>query len=71
LPPLPAYEAPPLPAGSWLAITAEEQKAIELWDRSPEKSRGVAALDDWLDSHADSLPKVDAARLKRKLWRQA
>ena len=68
---LPASEPRPLPASSALSISAEEQKAIEQWDLSPEKSRGLASLAEWLDRHAGSLAGVDVASLKLKLQLEA
>lgn len=56
---------------SWLAITAEEQRAIDLWDRSHEKLLGLASLEEWLDQHAAlNFPKLDVALLKAKLHRE-
>lgn len=56
---------------SWLAITAEEQRAIDAWDRSVEKELGLASLEAWLDGHASEFPRLDVACLKAKLYRGA
>ncbi|MBI4345999.1 MAG: hypothetical protein HY553_04045 [Elusimicrobia bacterium] len=61
----------PLPSISWYAITAAEQRAIDQWDRSPEKRLGLASLTEWLDRHDGRLAGVDVPLLKLKLTREA
>ncbi|MBI5200094.1 MAG: hypothetical protein HY925_00785 [Elusimicrobia bacterium] len=60
---------PPLPQGSRYAISAAEQRAIDLWDKSPEKNLGLASLPEWLDRHETRLRGVDVPLLKAKLER--
>lgn len=63
--------AEPRWAASWKAVTAEEQRAIDAWDRSVEKRLGLASLEEWLDLHGASLGTLDVPRLKAKLHRDA
>ena len=59
-----------MPVGTWRAISLGEQRLIEAWDRSPEKARGQASLEEWLTSKGGA-PGVDIERLKAKLRRDA
>ncbi|MBI5242397.1 MAG: hypothetical protein HY922_01780 [Elusimicrobia bacterium] len=67
------YVLPKLPAaaGSWKAISAEEQGAIDRWDDSAEKRLGLASLGVWLGLHACEFPRVDVPLLQDKLRREA
>ncbi len=57
-----------MPCPTWRAISQQEQQLIDQWDRSREKTLGLASLDEWLDSRAGA-PGVDIQRLKAKLHR--
>lgn len=65
----PVADPRPGPSYSPYAISFEEQRAIEGWDRSLEKAQGRADLAQWLDLHAARLSGVDVPRLKAKLRR--
>lgn len=67
----PVFDSDPFFAESWRAISAREQHAIDLWDRSLDKQLGLASLNQWLDHHASELPGVDISSLKDKLRRDA
>jgi hypothetical protein len=56
------------PMPSWRAISLAEQKLIDGWDRSPEKSLGRASLADWLNLKGAG-SGVDVSRLLAKLER--
>ncbi|HEX4046884.1 MAG TPA: hypothetical protein VH309_03575 [Elusimicrobiota bacterium] len=55
---------------SWRAISWREQRLIDLWDGSREKSLGRASLDEWLDAHGP-FEGVDLPLMKAKLFREA
>jgi hypothetical protein len=57
-----------MPVSTWRAISRQEQKLIERWDSSPEKSLGLASLTEWLDANG-RVDGVDLTLLKSKLYR--
>ena len=59
-----------LPAATWRAISGQEQRLIDRWDASREKSLGKASFEEWLDTQG-AVADVDIARLKAKLSRDA
>jgi hypothetical protein len=59
-----------MPAPTWRAISWREQKLIEGWSASREKSLGLASLTEWLDAKGGG-EGVDVALLKAKLFREA
>ncbi len=68
-PPAPYVDAR-MPAPTWRAISWAEQKLIESWDASREKSLGLASLGEWIDAHGGAAG-VDAKLLQAKLHRDA
>jgi hypothetical protein len=57
-----------MPVRTWRAITWPEQRLIERWDSSREKSLGLASLSEWLDAKGNG-EGVDIPALKAKLSR--
>jgi hypothetical protein len=59
-----------MPAPTWRAISLAEQKLIERWDASREKSLGLASLTEWIGAQG-SVEGVDLPLLRAKLHRDA
>lgn len=59
-----------MPVPTWRAISQREQRLIERWDASREKSLGLASLAEWIDAKG-GVEGVDAPLLKAKLRRDA
>ena len=66
----PAFIDTRMPASTWRAISWREQRLIDGWDASREKSLGLASLTEWLDSKAGA-EGVNVPLLKAKLFRDA
>ena len=59
-----------MPVSTWRAISWREQRLIERWDSSREKSLGQASLSEWLGANA-SVADADVPLLLTKLRRDA